>query len=413
MVSIALLILTLIGLSVYADIDTEKPAVSNLKPANGSTFNFSDVIEIAVNVTDNVSVDTVLANISQPNSSSTLLELTQAGGTEIYNTTYTVPTQSGNYNITIIANDTSNNTNTNQTTLFSVIDFDFTLASTDIKFSDESPVEDATITINVTIANDGNENATDVVIQFLDDGVEIDNATINISGLSTGVANVTWTAQIGPSNITVIADADNAFAESNESNNNATKNISIDAYHIFYGFTTGIFSIGTQLDRLYDFDANVTNILIVDSDSLVNFGALEAIGRKNDSTVATGDFDDIDSLLNMSGFLDSIRAVWSTDGTTPKQTETFSTQGLTIANVPVANSTNTTAFRTGILWDTSDTSGDDEFDTTDQEDLVFITKNNASQGGKFGIYDYEVRVPALLRGYKGGGSSVDLFVEIS
>jgi len=56
-------------LTTVREVDVEPPVVLNVTPLAGSQFNVSDLINISVNVTDNVEVDTVLANITFPNSS--------------------------------------------------------------------------------------------------------------------------------------------------------------------------------------------------------------------------------------------------------------------------------------------------------------------------------------------------------
>ena len=69
-----------------------------------------------------------------------------------------------------------------------------------------------------------------------------------------------------------------------------------------------------------------------------------------------------------------------------------------IENVSITNSTNNTNFYTGILWDKSDDSGDGQF--SGSEDIVFVTEIKRNQPGKFGDYDFEMRVPSLLPRYK-------------
>ena len=85
--------------------------------------------------------------------------------------------------------------------------------------------------------------------------------------------------------------------------------------------------------------------------------------------------------------------------------------GSTLSNVPWDNSTNTSSFYTGILWDTSD-SANDYYDATQDEDLVFITKINMSKVGLHGTYDYEIKIPSNLKDYKGASSKVDFYYEL-
>jgi len=44
---------------------------------------------------------------------------------------------------------------------------------------------------------------------------------------------------------------------------------------------------------------------------------------------------------------------------------------------------------------------------------VFITQINPNSEGKYGSYDYEIRVPAMLRDYKAGDSKLAIYVEIN
>ncbi len=95
----------------------------------------------------------------------------------------------------------------------------------------------------------------------------------------------------------------------------------------------------------------------------------------------------------------------------PKNTESFTIFGNTIDNVPIVNSTNTSSFITGILWDSSDDSSNGQFDSS--EDIVFITRVNQSSQGKYGIYDYEISVPANLRkGITDSLTAVSIYTEI-
>ena len=71
------------------------------------------------------------------------------------------------------------------------------------------------------------------------------------------------------------------------------------------------------------------------------------------------------------------------------------------------------SFQTGILWDTTDDVGDSEYADTDNEDLIFVTKLNENALGAYGIYDYEFRVPALLREYNTSNIlTVSFYIEV-
>ena len=106
---------------------------------------------------------------------------------------------------------------------------ELTLSTDDITFSNPTPTVGENITINATIHNIGNANATNVTVQFFDDGTQIgSNQTISsISAGGAGTTQVNWTATYGSHNISVVVDPYNVIAENNEANNIAYKLITI------------------------------------------------------------------------------------------------------------------------------------------------------------------------------------------
>ena len=65
-------------------------------------------------------------------------------------------------------------------------------------------------------------------------------------------------------------------------------------------------------------------------------------------------------------------------------------------------------FQTGILWDTGD--GWHEYNGT--QDIVFITEINQQQQGGYGVYDFEIKIPATLRDYRAGTQTVSYYSEV-
>ncbi|MFC1775167.1 hypothetical protein ACFLZN_02530, partial [Nanoarchaeota archaeon] len=99
-------------------VDTSPPSVFDVRPVQGSTYNFTQVIEIAANVTETVSsVDTVLANITYPNSTVVTLTLNLAVGDK-YNNSFVIPALAGQYNVTFVANNTFGLVNLTTVTFF-------------------------------------------------------------------------------------------------------------------------------------------------------------------------------------------------------------------------------------------------------------------------------------------------------
>jgi hypothetical protein len=185
-----------------------------------------------------------------------------------------------------------------------------------------------------------------------------------------------------------------------------------DVYHIFYGNATGLIQLGRADDILYEFgDGKAMNIFVTDYDSNVNWLDLQAIGLKTDNSTADIDFDEIDAALNLTGYPTGISNSYSGDGSTALVNKTFTVYYETIGDVPIVNSTNSSTFVTGLLWDTSD-STDDEYNLTEKEDLVFVTEGKNKQQGKYGIYDYEIKIPETLNSYKGSNEMVSFYLEL-
>jgi len=116
----------------------------------------------------------------------------------------------------------------------------------------------------------------------------------------------------------------------------------------------------------------------------------------------------------MSGFNDSVNAVWAQGNDTPATTATFTVNDNPISFVPVVNSSVSGAFRTGILWDMSQDTGNSQYDAVDKEPIIFLTAINHSRAGDYGTYDFESEVPALLRDYAGsGGGTIMLYYELT
>ncbi|MBI4449388.1 hypothetical protein HY641_05170 [Candidatus Woesearchaeota archaeon] len=283
---------------------------------------------------------------------------------------------------------------------------------TNITFSVASPTEFQLVLVNATVFNIGDAAANGIVINLTESNVSIGNITTSIPAGGNATVNGSYIAKAGRRIIEVRPDAFSAVAESNEGDNNATQNITVPAYQVFFGNLSSREGIGINNSFLADFGLNgVKNVFVVDSDSVINFARLAPLGRKNNSvSVATRDFEDADINLNMSTFNDSINFTFSIDGTNPRNNASFLIFESLKANVSFVNSTNSSSFLTGILWDASD-SLDDEYDTTEEEDLVFFTAVNASSASKFGIVDYELRLPSLLRQYTGSSQTVALYLE--
>lgn len=123
------------------------------------------------------------------------------------------------------------------------------------------------------------------------------------------------------------------------------------------------------------------NIFFVDSDTTVHWDSLQALGRNIYNLSSSNDFIELDTNLGSSGYFDNVNRTYSTDGTNPISTETFTIFGRTINNVPISSSAiGNTTFKTGILWDTY--SGGTDYTN---HPVVFVVKINGSSNDLYGL----------------------------
>ncbi len=146
--------------------DTTPPLVTGLIPLANSNFSLGSSIEIAANVTDNVAVSSVFANITMPNG--TINQINLANNNGKYNASYLLGLI-GRHNVTFIANDTSNNVNSSEGTFFNAqgdtipplisitypINTNYTIIVTEINYSvsDNSGLSSCWFTNNSGITN--------------------------------------------------------------------------------------------------------------------------------------------------------------------------------------------------------------------------------------------------------------------
>jgi len=119
-------------------------------------------------VTDNIELDTVLLNITYPDTSSAMIPMTSSGGDDYYyNTTFS---EVGTYDYYIMANDTSDNENTSVVDSFVIppnwdmnIDHDCSIVDLVLvagHFDEEGPLG----WIREDINNDGQVSIVDLVL---------------------------------------------------------------------------------------------------------------------------------------------------------------------------------------------------------------------------------------------------------
>jgi hypothetical protein len=192
-------------------------------------------------------------------------------------------------------------------------------------------------------------------------------------------------------------------------NESETRLFLLPSWNFFYGNLSSRIKLGTsQNASVLDWDANpAANIYIIETGASVDFSQLQALGRNISNMSRSNDFEEADINLSMTAFSDSINLTYTVNNIPVNEIE-LTIYDKTVKNIPVFNSTNTSNFLTGILWDMSD--GLPEYNGS--QDIIFVSQKNLTNYGKYGLYDYEMRMPASLKNRKYSSGTVSFYVEI-
>lgn len=401
--------------SIIIYVDTVLPTIQLNSPANGNItsnstvyFNVTANDNMAPTMDCNLTVDGIVeTNVTANNGVAWTYNENFAAGLHWWNVTCL---------------DLAGNINTSESSNFTIPAPDIYIQSSYIVFNESNPVENQTITINATVINIGNTDADNFTVQFYrgdpDSGGTQINGNKTINGLTAGqnsTVNVSYNTIIGSNDIFVVVDTplatNGSISEVNESNNKASNSFTVEQFHIVAGTTNDKlkFSDASYI-TLFTWELiNLTgsNVYVVDTDSSIAWDSLQAISRNTSNASTTDDFEEIDTVFGSTAYPDSINTTYSLNGA-PRSTQTFDIFSNLVQNVPIVNSTNTSDFVTGILWDYSD--GNSEYNGT--QDLIFVTEINENRTGEYGTYDYEIKIPAPLRSYIGTIDTVTFYTEI-
>ncbi len=400
-------------------IDVTPPTVNLTLPLNGSNvlrlvdFNFTVSDNLDNELSCNLYVDGVLnaTNINVASGSSSVQTLGKY--------------QLGQHNWDVDCFDNAPNMGSSVTWVFNVTLADLMVNSSSITFNSTSPKENETVRVDAAIYNLVNVTVRNITVRFFDGdpllgGEQIDSDLVidQLDPLSSDIVSIDWPATLGTSDIHVHVDppilSNGSIEEWNELNNNISSAATVGAWQYVYGQIEeqSIFRLTDQDDqKLLIWNASNFedgNLFVADSESAISWTNLQAIGKTSSEGDAANDLSDLDTLLGMGSFVDSVSNTFT--GNPDLDLIIF---GNTIDEIPAANSTNNTEFFTGILWDTADDIGDGQFSQDDKEDLVFVTDISKDVQGTYGIYDYEIRIPARLREYiDNGDRKVIFYAEI-
>jgi hypothetical protein len=399
-------------------VDTTKPNINLTAPESGQSFN-STSVQFNFTATDNLA-NYLMCNLTISNGMNETNINATSGSPQSFTKSGFV---SGTYYWNVSCLDIAHNRNTSETRNFTINAPDLVITSANISFNDSQPEEGHNLTIYANVFNIGGTPAYNVIVQFWRGdpdagGVRI-NGNLTISTLAVGdnmTVAVNYSPILGYNEIFVVVDppttTNGSIAEENESNNRASSSFFVGLYQTYAGNTSGLIQLekGSINKTIYVWDvANLTgsNIFVTDLEATPNFFTLQAIGRNTTNETAMNDFTDVDTKLGSTNYTDSINNTYTLAGA-PKEERLFNLFSKPMNNVPVINSTNTSNFKTGMVWDTSD--GGVEYNGT--QDLIFISEINQQKEGSQGTYDFEVKVPALLRNYNAAGSVVAFYTEL-
>ncbi len=141
--------------SILFTMDSFPPNVTSIVPSNGSVFNISNSLEIAATINDVTFIDSTFANLTYPNGTTLLLTLTNSTANPAkFNVSFTVPAAIGLYNITFIANDTSNNRNTSEIIFITINDSAVPAVTILTPTAGQNFAQNANVSVTVQVTDD-------------------------------------------------------------------------------------------------------------------------------------------------------------------------------------------------------------------------------------------------------------------
>jgi hypothetical protein len=384
-------------------IDFTNPSAEDLY-FNESYACGDTLVEITCETFDFYGLEEVLIEAASPTFSYNLS--TTFVGSNNYSTTFFM-NETGEWLFTCHSKDNAGNYNSSYSEFFQEYSGypEIYVNSSKITFDKENYIEGDFVNISSAIENRGCVDSGNFIISFFEDSSSFENQigeniTTSLNKFSTFVANMSYFAPIGKTNIFVFADSGLEILENNESDNIGNNSYYVPLWQDFYGNVTAIKVLKNEKNFTgWSLEENVVgNVFVADSESEIDWLSLVPIGKDIFNNDKLDDFSEIDELFGTTSLEDSITNEYLEDGQIKYKTSFIVHQKL-IESVAVINSTESSPFLTGILWDSSDSVSNDEFDSIEKEDLVFVTAINISLLGKYGVYDYEIKVPAKLRDY--------------
>lgn len=216
--------------------DEGQPVSVTVTILNAGVVEASDILVQFVDVTDGTMV---------PVDAKQIIPLIDAGGSATARVTYDTTDREGSRKIQVLVDphtiipesNESDNSAIQTLTVMPAAAPNLVVQPANIGFSPIDPEEGEAVNIRATILNNGNADAIDVMVQFVDvtdnDALPIDANQLleSIPPGGSAVAEITYdtTSKVGDRKIRVIADRNNLIVEQNENDNSAVATLSVAA----------------------------------------------------------------------------------------------------------------------------------------------------------------------------------------
>ena len=284
------------------DITLDRPSEGDFLNNNDVFFNWTATDYNGTSINCSIYADGIYKN-------STLRTSGSSFNVTVFNLT------DGLHNWSVNCRDDLNNNVTSEIRNFTINQPDLFINISKIVFNNTNPNENQTINITANVSNIGGVPATNAFVEFWDGdpgvGSYIGNYTATVGTNSSIIFWTLWNITKGYHTVYVNVDPYNVISELNETNNNATKNISLLLSNIYsppngsmyvnpnvsinftlQDFTNGLINYSVFVDNVFNgqngsvtdnVSSNIT-VILTQGTHTIKIQATDALGRKKNST---------------------------------------------------------------------------------------------------------------------------------
>lgn len=304
----------------------------------------------------------------------------------------------------VFANDTNGNARNSSVKHFEAFsEPGFRLNSLDLK-NQSSITEGEEVELSANLSNNGtassNLNLSLRVETYEGSGYVQKNQILK--NLEIGVnesreVDFSWTAKPGPYRFTINTASENHSLESKKS-----VTVNVPSHQVYYGNSNIEVRLSSGEEMFYRFDSKNSKgrIYFSDYDSDYLFSDLQPLNNLSEVKIA-------DEALKLEGHNDSLQKLLDRDGKGDIDSYQQIEVGQRSLLVPVFDSTSSGGFKTGILYDSDESKSYDG-----SQDIVIVTPLKNNFEGKFGLYDYETKVPFSLESQTGQTDKISIYTEL-